>query len=264
MDIVAPAAPLGIVALLGQQLVGEPEDALQLVLVAAEHEHRDVDAVEPGGDLVPVGDPGAGVFGASDLETLDVAQSVEVLDRRLAVQSQRQQLVGRRLGGDPGAQQPVVLREQLEEHLAGVADAEVEQPVGVDLRVRGNVTKHRDLVLVLQWRPVHQLHPLPAAGPQPAAGLVAELHLCPVARPRAGVARLEEHVGDVAEAVHPVTQPVEATTAVAVGDVHERVRAGPRRHPQGVRRVQPVERLGEPVVGRAVGAGELFDQQVLE
>src|SRR3954465_12049621 len=44
VDVVGPGAPLGVGALLGEELVGESEDALELVLVATEHEHGDVDA----------------------------------------------------------------------------------------------------------------------------------------------------------------------------------------------------------------------------
>ena len=72
--------------LLGQQLVGEPEDPLQLVLLAPEHQDRDVDAVETPRDLIGIGHASASAFGAPDLEVLDVAEPVRGLDGRLPVE----------------------------------------------------------------------------------------------------------------------------------------------------------------------------------
>src|SRR5690348_11826754 len=68
VDVVAPRTPLRVGPLLGEQLVGEPEDALQLVLLTAQHQDRDVDAVEPPRHLPRVGDRAAGPLDAAHLE----------------------------------------------------------------------------------------------------------------------------------------------------------------------------------------------------
>src|SRR5262245_46566401 len=65
--LVAPRAPLGVVTALGEQVVGEPEHPLELVLVAADHERGNVDRVEAPRHRVGIGDPATGVFGAADL-----------------------------------------------------------------------------------------------------------------------------------------------------------------------------------------------------
>ena len=186
-------------------------------------------------DLCGVGDAGADAGGAAQLEALDVAQPVGDLDGRRVVEAEGQELVVGRLGRDPGAQQAGVVGEQLEEHLAGVADTEVEQVVGVDGGMPGDVAEDRDLVLVLQRCAVEQPHALPHVGVQRAAVVVPELDLGAVAGPGAGIPRVEEHVGHVAEAVHPVVQPRHPAATVAVGDQDERVRARAVRQAQGVR-----------------------------
>src|SRR3954451_1061208 len=86
VDVVGPGAPLGVASLLGEELVGQAEDALELVLLPTEDEDRDVDGVEAAGDLLGIRDAGPGAVGAAELQALDVAQAGGDLDGRRVVE----------------------------------------------------------------------------------------------------------------------------------------------------------------------------------
>jgi hypothetical protein len=57
-----------------------------------------------------------------------------------------------RLARDAGPHRAGILRGELEEHLAGMADTHMPEPPGIDLRVRGDVAEDGELVLELQRR----------------------------------------------------------------------------------------------------------------
>src|SRR6185437_16223807 len=62
---------------------------------------------------------------------------------------------------DAGPDHSGIPRGELEEHLAGMADADVPEPLGIDLRVRGDVAEDSEFILEFQRPSVHQLHALP-------------------------------------------------------------------------------------------------------
>ena len=126
-----------------------------------------------------------------------------------------------------------------------MADADVPEPPGVDLRVRGDVAEDGEFILELQRPAVHQLHALPVVDDERAAAVITELDLGAVAPPRAGVPGPQQPLHDVAVGQQASLQPGDPAAAVTVGEEDEREAALVGRRPQRVRRVQAVQRRGE-------------------
>ena len=197
------------------------------------------------------------------LHLLDVPQPGLGVDGRGVAEPEVEELVIGRLAGHPRPEDPRVPEGQLEQHLAGVADADVAEVARIHLRVPAHVLEDGQLILELQRRPVHDLHALAPIDQQRAAAVEPEVHLGAVPPPPAGVAGGEEALHDVRAGVHPLPQPADPAPAVAVGEVDEREPplVGGRAHHIGD--VQAVTRLGQVVRRGALRPLDVFHEDRL-
>ena len=158
--------------------------------VAALHEDRRRDRrhARPR-DLL--GDARADFLGLAHQHLLDVEQAGLRIDLRGGVGPQPQELVRGRLARDHGAD-AVILRRDLERHLAAVAHAHVADAVGGDVGQRLHVLDDRDHVLVFERAAVEQLPALALVLDQLADLVVGVVDLGAVAQPRHRVAGGQE------------------------------------------------------------------------
>ena len=138
------------------------------------------------------------------LHLLDIPQPGLGVDGRDVAQSQVEELVIRGLAGNARPQHPRIPEGQLEQHLTGVADADMAEVIGVDLRVPADVLEDGELILELQRRPVHDLHALAPVDHERAAAVEPEVDLRAVPPPPAGVAGGEQALHQVRAVVDPV------------------------------------------------------------
>ena len=167
------------------------------------------------------------------------------------------------LARDARANDPWIVRRQLEEHLPGVAHPHVADSFSVDVGMKSHVAQDGQLIFVLEGSAIHEVHALTPIDDERPAAVKAQLDFAAVAPPGTGVTGVEQAIHHVGVSAQPRTEPLDPATTVSVGEKDEGELPVVRGSAQRVGRRETVEGLCQVDACRPTRAGHLLNEKRL-